>query len=77
MGKLVSVIAKTPEEHGLSLDMLLSALSAIKTDVPDANSLTVIVVDENASYTVNEVSIDENFVRLIVNYDAPAVHPDK
>lgn len=76
MGKDVSIIAKTPEEHGLSLETLIAALRVIPHVAPDSDSLTVIVVGRDTSYTINEVSIDGNFVRLFFNHNAPAVHPD-
>lgn len=77
MGKVVNVIAKTPAEEGLSFDTLQECLAFIRSMEPNANDLTVIAVGANASWTINEISIDGNFIRLFLNHDDPAVHPDK
>jgi hypothetical protein len=76
MGNPVSIIAKTPSEQGLDSETLAEALDFIKNHVPRSNDLTVVAVGENTSWTINEVSVDGNFIRLMVNHDAPAVHPD-
>lgn len=73
------VVAKSVEEHGLSLDSVIAALTHIKNDLRGNPSeyLTVVAVGKDTCWSVNEISYDGDFVRIGFDHAEPAVHPDK
>lgn len=60
------VVAKTPQESGLTVQVLYEALKEIVETVRDTDRLTVIFEDAEGevSWTIGEVAIDKEWLRL-------------
>lgn len=69
----VEVLAKTQLEAGLTVEEIAEVF---KNLAEVNNDDTVLILDNDKSYVVREISTDGTFIRLHADFNNPAVHPD-